>query len=147
MKRVCVCVKSSEVFTCSLCAFALMVGVFRPRDRETCVQVSASPIVFGRRTDGLCLSRDQGISRSKTIHISHTGLEAVALMVHGSSCLGQNNIRPRFVFTHGLWAFASMVGLLSKPIGLENKTPSTFYLYALCLCLRFNSLREATKVG
>ena len=144
MKRVCVCVKSSKVFTCSV--FALTVGALRPRDRETCVHVSAVPNVFGRRTDGLCLSRDQGISRNKTVHISHTGLEAVALMVHGSSCLGRNNIRPRFVFTHGLWAFASMVGLLSKPIGLEKKTPSTFYLYALCLCLRFSALRKAAKV-
>jgi hypothetical protein len=108
--------------------------------------VSAVPNVFGRRTDGLCLNRDQGISRNKTFHISHTGLEAVALMVHGSSCLGRNNIRPRFVLTHGLWAFASMVGLLSKPIGLEKK-PSTFYLYALCLCLRFSGLHKATKVA
>ena len=67
-------------------------------------------------------------------------------MVYGSSCLGQNNIRPRFGFTHGVWAFASMVGLLLEPIGLEKKTPSTFYLYALCLCPRFSGLRKATKV-
>jgi hypothetical protein len=67
-------------------------------------------------------------------------------MVYGSSCLGQNNVRPRLVFTHGLCAFASMVGLHSKPIGPEKNTPSTFYLYALCLCPRFSGLRKATKV-
>ena len=146
-------------------AFALMICIGWHRSNKISVHFYIYTWCLGRRFDGLrshasnkentrqlliithgcwafasmvsVFSPPIGLEKRKTAHIVVVP-SPVALTVCGFHASSQENTRPLFIFTHGCWAFASMVGVFSTPIGLDKKDAAHIIPFGLCSCVRFN---------
>ena len=133
------------ILTHGFLAFALMVCVLPHRSMTTPVNCLSLHIGCWAFALMICIGwhRSNKISVHFYIYTWCLGRRFDGLRSHASN---QENTRQLFIFTHGCWAFASMVSVFSPPIGLEKrKTAHIVFvpsLVALTVCVLMHRTKE-----